>query len=482
MKNGNGNGTKTNNLNLTPDSVKVSDSLINQPEQVFYNDSYPGLILNGKIEKQVYNRKEKVIIDLDLKDSNSKPINGNFSISVSEKIPGKYSNLNPDMSSVMRVITGDNSLVLNNADKRCKELSLNMEAYKKWLEKAKTGSISFPYSSEDRCFLLEGNIYEKSSRNTEAGKIIFLSTPDSFANLKYSISDSNGRFIFALDKSYDNKKLILNINSVNDPKEYFMVLENKQMIDSTNNYEDFEADNRMTEFINKSKKLAIVNKVYYKTNGLKTNSGYKNNFFHFYGSPDNSVRLSDFIELEDFKDISKNILPGVKFKKKKDRYVIAVRNIFTNSDYLTDNCLVLLNNIPFYDYEYLSTMGSNQIEHIDVVYRHIAYGNIDFTGILSVYTKDKVLISNRQSIIYENKVENSAFLNNIEKSITNDDFMKLPTFKQVLFWKPDLTFNASGNARLEFYTSDLATEYIVDIEGLTEKGFPVSKKMTFKVK
>ena len=473
----------TNNalLNYTPDSINNQYQLTTQPDQTLSRSKISNMFLNGKVDKQVYNRKEKVVLTLDLKDADSKPLNGNFSVSVFEKLPESYLNLNNDISLVNSVLSGDRNTRINISDNAYKELLFNNNEYSKWLEKVKNHVISFQHKSETKGFLFEGTLFEKTSQKAEPGKTIFLSTPGSYANLKYSTTDSSGKFIFALDKIYDNCKLIMNINGNIESKDYYYVLENKQIIDSSINYEAFKIDDLMKEFIQKSKKLAVINKVYYKSNGLKTDNKINNSHNHFYGKPVYSVLLSEYIELDDFTDISKNLLPGVKFKKKKDKYSVAIRNILTNQDYPDQNCLVLLNNIPFYDYDYLSTLGSNQIDRIDVDCRHLAYGNLDFYGILSVYTKDKVMISNRQALIYENKVENLPIAHVAEKETDNIDLAKLPDFKQVLFWKPDLALDVNGNAKLEFNTSDLATEYIIDVEGLTDNGIPVSKKILFKV-
>jgi hypothetical protein len=140
----------------------------------------------------------------------------------------------------------------------------------------------------------------------------------------------------------------------------------------------------------------------------------------------------------------------------------------------------LLNNIPFYDYDYLSTLGSNQIDRIEVNCEHIAYGNIEFYGILSIHTKDRILIPNKQALIYDNKVENSS--NQILQNDTSGTKLKqMPSFKQSLFWKPDLVLDKAGKVKLEFFTSDLAAEYIVDFEGITDNGTPVAKKIKFVV-
>jgi hypothetical protein len=475
---------KTDEISYSADSISNIGSVTDLPNQNILLNTNTNNLLNGELDKQVYNRKEKVMVTLSLKDLNLKPSNGHFSVSVSEKLPENYSELNLDISRVMSIMSGDTNSKIAAPTFRYKEIQNNIKEYNKWLDAAKTKSfLTLPFKPENNCYLLEGTLFEKLSHIVEAGKIIFLSTPDSIANLKYSLTDSMGRFTFALDKSYDNRKLILNVNGLNSSKEYNIVLDNNQIIDSSKTFEEFKPDNLLNEFCLKSKKIAVINRIYYKTSVKRPTFQFANKNLNFYGNPDYIVHLADYIELNDFSDISKNLLPGVRIKKKKNDYSIVIRDLRNNLNTTwSDNCFVLLNNIPFYDFDYLSTLGSNQIDRAEVNYEHIAYGNIEFFGILSVHTKDKIVIPNKQALLFDNKVENSSdqISEIIDSSAINR--MKMPNFRQTLLWKPNLVFDTTGKIKLEFFTSDLSAEYIIDIEGITDNGIPLAKKLMFLVK
>jgi len=468
-------------INNPNESIDTGKLYTNQSNQNFSSNLSTDIVLTAESDKQVYNRKQKVAVLLTLKDSDLKPLHGNFSISVSEKIPEYYSDLNPDISEVMQVISGDTGSMKYIPYNHRDELKYNIDEYKKWLAMTKEKSyLSMPYMPENNSFILGGTLFDKSTHKVEIGKTIFLSTPDSLANLKYSITDSTGRFLFALDKTFDNRKLIINVDNLANSKEYNITLDNKQINDSTKPFGDFKNDNILNEFFLKSKKIALINRVYDKPNILKKTIQLNNMNSNFYGIPDYTIRLADYIELNDFFDISKNLLPAVKFKKKKNDYSIIIRDYHNSILTWSDNCLVLLNNIPFYDYDYLSTLGSNQIDRIEVNCEHIAYGNIEFYGILSIHTKDKILIPNKQALVFDNKVENSS--NQIlQNDASGTKLKQMPSFKQNLFWKPDLVLDKAGKVKLEFFTSDLAAEYIVDFEGITDNGTPVTKKIKFVV-
>jgi hypothetical protein len=59
---------------------------------------------------------------------------------------------------------------------------------------------------------------------------------------------------------------------------------------------------------------------------------------------------------------------------------------------------------------------------------------------------------------------------------------KLPDFRNLLGWFPEITTNDQGQFSLEFYTSDLTGDYSVVVEGLSRNGFSGKGFFTFTVK
>jgi hypothetical protein len=475
-----------NEINSKTDNNEIQKDSLNNNQLGPYSETYietikSSSLLEAKLDKNDYKKKEKIALNLNLKGINAKDLKCNLSLSVSERLPGLFSLQNPDISEVSDILINNTGTLHDSVIGKNNELQFAAKNYNNWLEKIKSNSVySLQYQPENVNFLLEGIIYDKTSKKVAANEKLLLSTSDSLAVLKYAISDSLGRFIFPLDKSFDNKKLFISNNSELGTKEYYFVFDNKLVSDSSISFKNLIFDKALAAYVYKCKEIALINKVYYKPYEQAADINNEKNKNTFYGKPDYTLYMSDYnVEFEDFGDISKNIMPGIKFKKKKDRFVITMTDLNKQITW-PENCLVLLNNVPFYDYDFLTTLGSKQIDHIDICYKHIAYGDIDFYGIMSVFTKDKIIISNGQSVIFDNKVEASVFTT-IDKTNPNKVSAKQPNFKQALYWNPQLVFDASGNCKLEFFASEMASEYIIDIEGVTSNGFPVAKRLSFKI-
>jgi hypothetical protein len=59
---------------------------------------------------------------------------------------------------------------------------------------------------------------------------------------------------------------------------------------------------------------------------------------------------------------------------------------------------------------------------------------------------------------------------------------RLPDFRNVLYWSPDIKTDAKGKGSFSFFTSDLQGTYIGVINGLSAKSVPGTTTFTFDVK
>ncbi|MBQ4280279.1 MAG: hypothetical protein IJC16_10050 [Rikenellaceae bacterium] len=59
---------------------------------------------------------------------------------------------------------------------------------------------------------------------------------------------------------------------------------------------------------------------------------------------------------------------------------------------------------------------------------------------------------------------------------------RLPDFRNVMYWAPDIRTGGDGQARLTWYTSDLAGEYVAVLRGISADGRPISQTLRFSVR
>jgi uncharacterized protein YfaS (alpha-2-macroglobulin family) len=59
---------------------------------------------------------------------------------------------------------------------------------------------------------------------------------------------------------------------------------------------------------------------------------------------------------------------------------------------------------------------------------------------------------------------------------------RLPDFRNVLYWSPEVITNENGKQTVEFYTSDLPGKYVVVVQGITANGIAESATTAIEVK
>jgi hypothetical protein len=59
---------------------------------------------------------------------------------------------------------------------------------------------------------------------------------------------------------------------------------------------------------------------------------------------------------------------------------------------------------------------------------------------------------------------------------------RIPDFRNTLYWNPSVKPDKDGKVGIEFWSSDIASDYKLNIEGLTPEGKTISLKKIINVK
>lgn len=183
----------------------------------------------------------------------------------------------------------------------------------------------------------------------------------------------------------------------------------------------------------------------------------------FYGRPTKRVIPAEFIDLFDFQEISRELLPGVQFRQRNTATTIRlVRK--TEGGFFENEPLRLLNGIPIFKNSLLASLNSTDIKFIDIVQEERLFGDVTFKGVLSVSLFDK---SNSW-------IAQQANIFQFELNCLQPDKMPVyclpqtigihqPDIRQVYLW--DLI--QEETADFEVQLSDLKGKVEITVEGIT---------------
>jgi hypothetical protein len=87
----------------------------------------------------------------------------------------------------------------------------------------------------------------------------------------------------------------------------------------------------------------------------------------FYGKPTIRVIPDEFIDLPDFREISREILPGFQYRIKNDEIIFRMFNR-TQKLYFEEEPLRLINGIPVFNNDLFTGLKSTDINYIDLVF------------------------------------------------------------------------------------------------------------------
>ncbi len=207
----------------------------------------------------------------------------------------------------------------------------------------------------------------------------------------------------------------------------------------------------------------------------KTSANQKKDY-PFYGVPSEVIHPDLFIDLPDFTEISRELLPGVKFRAYNRIPTMQILNPATQN-YFTDQPLVLLNGIPVQDLNVIKNLSSKDIDRIELCRSERFYGNLSFQGVVAIYSAKKdYKQSSADDLVNLNMdaVQPDASVNAPGELSPNE-----PDLRKILLWKPNI--RPDQTISIDFRTSDLKGNYVLIVRGRTRNGTLVLCEQNFEV-
>ena len=211
---------------------------------------------------------------------------------------------------------------------------------------------------------------------------------------------------------------------------------------------------------------AQVNQLYYE-NQLNRFRIIKNDSAPFYGKEDMHYLLDDFTRFSKLEDIFREYIRPVGVTKRQGSFHLTVFNE-TNRYIIDQQPLVLVDAIPVFDMNTLFTYDPLKVKTIDIVQDKYFRSGAVFPGIINLTTyrgrtDGQMIDPNAMVLGYEIVQKRRSFFSPVYE---NGGSANLPDFRSTLYWNPSLHTDASGNAVVEFYTSDLDGEFLVSVQGM----------------
>lgn len=327
--------------------------------------------------------------------------------------------------------------------------------------------------------ILEGRVLSADTKQPLPNVLVYLSTPDSIANLQLVRTDDEGLFLFQLNDYYNAKNLIINLpeNPIGQ-----IVLDDKYELKEPFKPARFFSDSLVKDYVVKSQNLVRIQKDYKSLikKDLQDSCGNNNIPPLVYPPVENPVYPSDYFVLPDFVEISREIIPLVKTRKKELGYETKIFNSSLN-DFFVENPLILLDGVPINSINQIINLGTEKINRIEVVPFLRFYGDESFPGILAIFSKNLEI----NNIAWQTPTMNVTYIQlQSQSAFIRPDYQKsdnLPDFRQLLYWNPNIILKPNRNVTIEFFASDNKGEFEIYVEGIASDGRLIKSKATINI-
>ncbi len=440
-----------------------------------------------------YKTREKISLGIDFSNDKSNIGNSsNFSVSVSPVI-NRPDNILIDEYMLFGSEFGLMPWQFLNG-RKIKELTSNeldsllsgLESnWIKWENILSDYSKHLKYQVEDDSHFLEGKIVTQDQKAPESEEYLFLSSPGKIAEFQYARTDKQGNFSFKIPIDESVKDLII------QPDETTM--KNRIDINSSFPVKYYKSDilrdssnSSIPAYVSKWGINYQVGKIYESSYTGEMVSPILTQHIpkRFYGKPNQELKMEDYILLPVMEEVFFELLPGVALKRKKDIYEISMADPITNNLYGVPPG-VLVDGVIVKDPTVIGNLDPEQIEQIDVVREKYFVGSYMFYGIVNLISKtgDYSIVTLPDYAIrmpYRVLDPMPSFVSPAH-SEENSDNNHIPDFRNTLYWNPSITTNENGKTLLEFWSSDVVSEYEILIQGIGQDGKFISSSKTFIV-
>jgi hypothetical protein len=317
------------------------------------------------------------------------------------------------------------------------------------------------------------SVMDRTVENSQNLFTVMVSTPDSLANMQYTTTDSTGAFAFLLNRYYDGKELIIRLKN---PGNQIIQTDNRFVLSTPFQPSGYFNVHSLGPYLLRCQSIARVNRTYTKTQPIQAVRVFlpARTIPRIYYKPYYVVHPADFLELPDFVEISRELIPAFKVRKEGDHYISNEINL-QDQLYFDGEPSIFLDGVPIDDVNEIISLGSRQISRIETLPVTRYYRDMSFSGILAVFTRDHFINSirfNTPSIRYPAQASSPFTKPDLFES--NNDNPHIPDMRQLLLWIPDVELKKNEKREIVFYASDLRGKFSINIQGITAEGDPVS--------
>ncbi|HEX8460624.1 MAG TPA: hypothetical protein VF623_04320, partial [Segetibacter sp.] len=454
-------------------------------ERLYFIKPKARLTIEANTNSNDFSPRTKVTFDLSAKDESSKSTSANMSMSVflTDSSSFNYKDIYSYlwMTSDLKGNIESPEYYFNNNSKEINQQSDNLMLTHGWRRFKWKEVLNEPkvlkFLPEYEGHIVSGKVMDMKG-TAVADKSGYLSIPGRNFQL-YAATSTAGGTIHFNTKDYYGTKLMVGLVEPDDLGNYKIQFDNPFSEDITSEVIPpfYASDATSASLLKRSINMQVQNT--YRQTELQSFKPATIDTAHFYGKPDATYMLEDYVRFPTMEEVLREYVREIDVRKRQNKYLLymAVRDEEGISN--LKRPIILLDGLPQFDQgNKITNYDPLKVEKFEAVAATYFLGPARFNGIASFFTyggdvKDFSLDTSAIVIDYDAlQLRREFYMPAYE---TEQISSRMPDFRNLLFWSPDIEIDKDGKKEISFYTSDLPGKYAVVLQGFSADGKAGSK-------
>jgi hypothetical protein len=315
--------------------------------------------------------------------------------------------------------------------------------------------------------IISGRLLYKDNRPA-SGLEILQSFTGKTSRVESSITDSAGNFHFQTGNEKNKGDLIFKVQ--NTEKEVSVILNEEFFTGFT------RPDNEKFQLT--KDEISLIGKLFINIQVDDAFSSEKKNnpdsidpdSAPFYGRDYVQYKFSDYAKLPNMKEFIFEVIEGVVSTRENKEDVISIIDKISFKK-IGPHPLLLIDGVPAKSLNVIS-LDPEKVAAIRVVRDKYFYKKQVFDGILDVITLngDALSFDLPQSTFRQNFLHTNNDASKAESGLPVSNKGRIPEYRNLLYWNPEIKTDENGKATISFYTPDNSGSFTIQCFGITSDG------------
>ena len=460
-------------------------------ERLYFKQPSHRLILQPTIDAQEITSRKKVRLTLHSIDESKKSTPADMSVSVYRvdslgSVEGEAIDNYLWLTSDLRGTVESPGYYFSQQNPEVDEATDNLmltHGWRRftWQSVLRRGKPSYSFVPEYKGHIIYARVTEIKSASPAADVMTYLSVPGSRLQFYNSRSDSTGLVRFYTKDFYGPNEIVLQTDAIDSGYKIELM---DPFSDRASPFDrpPFELSENMKGIIS-DYNLSMQVQNGFVGEKLKQFDAPLVDSNAFFGNPDIQYLLDNYTRYSTMEEVLREYVYEVLVRRQKENFHLIVADV--DNQIFLDGPLTLINGIPVFDPNKVIKYDPLKVKKIDIVKRKYFYGPSIFNGILNFVTfqADPSILSDLKPVVmeYEGLQYKREFYSPAYE--TQDEISsRLPDFRNVLYWSPDVHTDAQGKTEIIFFSSDLKGKYIAVLQGMNTEGRVGEGSVLFEVK